>query len=255
MKSRRSPTASSTHAPTVSPIISSRSACSPTHASVCVSSARSRWSWACSPCSRPAALTCRSIRRIRPSGSRSCSMDCAPDVVLTHVAARATLDTATTGLEHRPATLDLVADAEPLGCAARHRPRPADARPHAAPSRLRHLHLRLHRHPQGRHGRAPQRRQRLDLAYTHALRVRRQRRRAARYAPSPSTPRCRSSVGALLTGAALLIVPGTDALIRDLDRLVSRDRRHGHSTCMPRLSCLSSKRTLGSDSCPSADAS
>ena len=38
--------------------------------------------------------------------------DCAPNVVLTHVAARATLDTATTGLEHRPATLDLVADAE-----------------------------------------------------------------------------------------------------------------------------------------------
>ena len=65
--------ANSTRAPTASHTICAPSACGPMTGWRSASSAASRWWWACSPCSRPAAPMCRWIRVIRPSGWPTCS--------------------------------------------------------------------------------------------------------------------------------------------------------------------------------------
>ena len=106
----------------------------------CAWSARRRWSLGCWPSSRPAAPICRWIRPIRASGWPSCS---------TTPARRCWSPTPRWpggSAAHRADTV-----LRRCRCRGHRRPARIGPRRHArpAPSRLCHLHLRLHRNPEG----------------------------------------------------------------------------------------------------------
>ena len=142
-----SPTASSRRAPTASPTACARPGWDATSPSPSACPARPSSWWPCSPSSRRAAPSPRPA--YPPPASPSCWRTPAPRPhhhrgARAHAPARA---------PDRPPPRPGRDRARPLS-----RPRPGGGGAHGRP-RLRHLHLRLHRDPEGRHGNPPRRRQ------------------------------------------------------------------------------------------------
>ena len=136
--------ASSTRAPTGWRTTCARAASAPRPSSGSASSARSTWSSRCSASSRPAAPTCRSTRATRPSASPSCSRT--PARRCWSRRRRCSTGCRRSGARVVRLDADWPAIARQPAERAGRRARPAQPR-------LRHLHLGLDRHAQGRGGR------------------------------------------------------------------------------------------------------